>query len=63
MLVTVRYRENPAVHMTAGFSRYDLFFFELLRRGYSEEAIYKILGGNVLRVFEEAERVASTLRP
>ncbi len=36
--------------------------YGLLRRGYSEEAIYKILGGNVLRVLEEAERVASTLR-
>ncbi|MFB3133824.1 MAG: dipeptidase [Rhodothermales bacterium] len=37
--------------------------YGLLRRGYSEEAIYKILGGNVLRVLEEAERVAATLRP
>ena len=36
--------------------------YGLLRRGYSEEAIYKILGGNVLRVLEEAERVASSLR-
>ncbi len=31
---------------------------ELLRRGYSEVAIRKILGGNLLRVLESAERVA-----
>ncbi|HEX8176117.1 MAG TPA: dipeptidase [Pyrinomonadaceae bacterium] len=29
---------------------------ELLRRGYSEEDISKILGGNILRVMEEVER-------
>src|SRR5256714_3791230 len=29
---------------------------ELLRRGYSEEDIDKILGGNILRVMEEVER-------
>ncbi|HYO91357.1 MAG TPA: membrane dipeptidase, partial [Pyrinomonadaceae bacterium] len=29
---------------------------ELLRRGYSEEDISKILGGNMLRVMEEVER-------
>jgi membrane dipeptidase len=29
---------------------------ELLRRGYSEEEIDKILGGNILRVMEEVER-------
>ncbi|MEX0822478.1 MAG: dipeptidase [Rhodothermales bacterium] len=33
--------------------------YELLRRGYSEEDINKILGGNVLRVMDEVERVAS----
>ena len=32
--------------------------YELLRRGYSEQDIRKILGGNLLRVMEEAERVA-----
>jgi membrane dipeptidase len=31
---------------------------ELLNRGYSREAILKVLGGNLLRVFGEAERVA-----
>lgn len=31
---------------------------ELLRRGYSEEEIRKIWGGNLLRVWREVERVA-----
>jgi membrane dipeptidase len=29
---------------------------ELLRRGYSEADIHKILGGNILRVMEEVEK-------
>ena len=32
--------------------------YELLKRGYSEQDIRKILGENVLRVLGEAERVA-----
>ncbi len=36
--------------------------YGLLQRGYSEEAIYKILGGNALRVLEEAERTARRLQ-
>jgi membrane dipeptidase len=32
--------------------------YELLKRGYSERDIRKILGGNLLRAFAEAERVA-----
>jgi membrane dipeptidase len=32
---------------------------ELLRRGYTEEDVTKILGGNVLRVMEEVERGAA----
>ena len=35
---------------------------ELVRRGYSEKAISKILGGNVLRVMAEAEAVARHLQ-
>ena len=35
--------------------------YELLKRGYSEEAIRKILGGNILRVLAEVEQVAAEL--
>ncbi len=34
--------------------------YELLRRGYTDRDVLKILGGNLLRAFEEAERVAGT---
>ena len=36
--------------------------YELLRRGYSERDVLKILGGNFMRAFEEVERVANTGR-
>ncbi len=32
----------------------------LLQRGYTRQQIHKILGGNILRVFEQVERVAAT---
>ena len=32
--------------------------YELLKRGYSEEDLYKILGGNVLRLMDEVEAAA-----
>lgn len=35
---------------------------ELLRRGYSEEAVKKIWGGNILRVWRNVERVAAQLQ-
>ena len=35
---------------------------ELLKRGYSETDLHKILGANVLRAFREAEQVARKLR-
>ncbi len=34
----------------------------LLRKGYSEEDVRKILGGNILRVIEQAERVSRELQ-
>jgi len=34
--------------------------YELLKRGYSERDILKVLGGNMLRVMTEVERVART---
>lgn len=33
--------------------------YELMKRGYTEEELYKILGGNALRVMEEVEAVAA----
>jgi membrane dipeptidase len=35
---------------------------ELLRRGYSDDDVRKVAGGNVLRVMREAESVAARLR-
>jgi membrane dipeptidase len=32
--------------------------YELLKRGYTEADLYKLLGGNTLRVLEAAERAA-----
>ena len=36
--------------------------YGLLQRGVSEGDVRKILGGNVLRVMREAERVAAEMR-
>jgi len=36
--------------------------YELLKRGYSEQDITKILGGNLLRVFEGVEQTAARLQ-
>src|SRR5215204_312568 len=36
--------------------------YELLRRGHSDADVLKILGGNLMRVFAEAERVAAVGR-
>ncbi len=41
---------------------YPLITQGLLDRGYGEQAIRKIMGGNVLRAFREAEQVAARLR-
>ena len=35
---------------------------ELVRRGYSEEQIEKLWGGNLLRVMDEVQRIASGLQ-
>lgn len=40
-------------------SKLPLITYLLLKRGYSEEDIYKILGGNLLRVMEANERYAA----
>ncbi len=42
-------------------SNYPALFAELLRRGYSEDALKKIAGLNFLRVFENVEKIAHIL--
>jgi membrane dipeptidase len=43
-------------------SSYPRLTEELLRRGYTEADIHKILGGNILRAFRQAGEVARRLR-
>lgn len=40
-------------------SMYPNLVYELLKRGYSDEDIIKLLGGNAMRVWDEVERVAA----
>lgn len=42
-----------------GVDTYPALLAELMRRGWSDEMIAKLAGGNVLRVMEAAERVAA----
>ena len=39
-------------------SGYPVIIYELLKRGYPEDDIVKILSGNFLRVWEEAQKAA-----
>jgi len=41
-------------------SGYPVIVFELLKRGYSEDDIVKILSGNFLRVWEEVQKAAGS---
>jgi membrane dipeptidase len=43
-------------------SRYPYLFAELIRRGWKDDALEKLAGGNLVRVLGEAERVAARLR-
>lgn len=43
-------------------SQYPNLFFELLKRGYTEEEIEKVASGNLLRVWSEVERKARELQ-
>jgi membrane dipeptidase len=43
-------------------SRLPVLTSELLERGYSEEDVLKVLGGNLLRVFRRVEEVAARLQ-
>jgi membrane dipeptidase len=42
-------------------STYPLLTAELLRRGYTDEDVKKIMGQNLLRVWRQAERVAAAM--
>lgn len=41
-----------------GMEDLPLITYEMLRRGYSEQDVLKVLGGNFMRAFEQAERAA-----
>ena len=43
-------------------SCYPLITQELLNRGYTKEQIHKVLGGNLMRVFADAEKVSAAMR-
>ncbi len=43
-------------------STYPVLFAELARRGYSDEEMAKVAGGNILRAMREAEATATRLR-
>jgi membrane dipeptidase len=43
-------------------SGYPLLFAELIRRGWSDENLAKLAGGNVLRVMRQAETVAASMK-
>jgi membrane dipeptidase len=49
---------NSVPRQLEDVSCYPYITQELLNRGYSAEAIHKVLGGNVLRVMRQAEAVA-----
>ncbi|MEP7130141.1 MAG: dipeptidase [Sphingomicrobium sp.] len=42
-------------------SGYPLLFAELIRRGWSDQSLAKLAGGNVLRVMRQAEAVAASM--
>jgi membrane dipeptidase len=43
-------------------STYPLVFAELIRRGWSDDDLKKLAGGNVIRVLRQAEQVAARLQ-
>jgi membrane dipeptidase len=43
-------------------SRYPYLTAELLRRGYTDDQVKKIIGGNLLRVMRQVEQVSARLR-
>jgi membrane dipeptidase len=49
----------PGMNSVSG---YPLLFAELIRRGWSDEDLAKLAGGNVLRVMRQAEAVAASMK-
>jgi membrane dipeptidase len=49
----------PGMNSVAG---YPLLFAELIRRGWSDENLSKLAGGNLLRVLRQAESVAASMK-
>jgi membrane dipeptidase len=45
-----------------GVDKYPALLAELARRGWSDEDLAKVAGGNLLRVLREAEAVAKRLQ-
>jgi len=45
-----------------GVETYPALFVELLRRGWTEDRLAKLAGGNILRVLAQAEAVAASLK-
>ncbi|HYX46814.1 MAG TPA: dipeptidase [Sphingomicrobium sp.] len=56
----IPYDEAPAGMNSV--SGYPLLFAELIRRGWSDEDLAKLAGGNVLRVMRQAEAVAASMK-
>jgi membrane dipeptidase len=49
----------PGMNSVSG---YPLLFAELIRRGWSDQDLAKLAGGNVLRVLRQAEAVANSMK-
>ena len=45
-----------------GVETYPLIFAELIKRGWSDENLAKLAGGNVLRALRRAEAVAASMK-
>jgi membrane dipeptidase len=52
---------STPVDMT-GVDSFPVLLAELLRRGWSDAEVKKLAGGNLLRVFRQAEEVAAKLQ-
>ena len=53
---------NEAPRGMNSVSGYPLLFAELIRRGWSDENLAKLAGGNLLRVLRQAEAVAASMK-